>query len=196
MADGIAPWPWRLRGVALSQRRADEGCGNQNRTEVPGQEPCDCLRRKLETRGVSRAAPDSTQMSVHDSPVRKGIWKCQTTVVLNWPVYKPDREEQYGREIIAQRFFQSGRQWAIGGGQPCLPSLDGHPQNWGSLPLGLTREDLVHLYEGPWRGLRAVVEKKVIDFHGHPFQPTKQALTERVNEAISARRNLRISPTI
>jgi predicted TIM-barrel fold metal-dependent hydrolase len=58
------------------------------------------------------------------------------------------------------------------------------------LPFGLTREDLVHLYEGPWRGLRAVVEKKVIDFHGHPFQPTKQALTERENEAISARQEL------
>ena len=31
-----------------------------------------------------------------------------------------------------------------------------------------SREDMVHLYEGPWRGLRAVVEKKVIDFHTHP----------------------------
>lgn len=32
---------------------------------------------------------------------------------------------------------------------------------------GLSREDLVHLVEGPWRRLRAVIEKKVIDFHTH-----------------------------
>jgi predicted TIM-barrel fold metal-dependent hydrolase len=84
---------------------------------------------------------------------------------------------------------------AGGGGLLGAAGLAGLPsaaaaQNCGPLPFGLTREDLVHLYEGPWRGLRAVVEKKVIDFHGHPFQPTKQALTERENEAISARQEL------
>ncbi len=36
---------------------------------------------------------------------------------------------------------------------------------------GLTREDLVHLVEGPWRRLRAVIEKKVIDFHTHNWNP-------------------------
>jgi len=36
---------------------------------------------------------------------------------------------------------------------------------------GLTREDLVHLVEGPWRRLRAVLERKVIDVHSHNWKP-------------------------
>jgi predicted TIM-barrel fold metal-dependent hydrolase len=45
----------------------------------------------------------------------------------------------------------------------------GLPQSCANLPFGLSREDLVHLFIGPWRGLRAVLEKKVIDLHAHPF---------------------------
>src|SRR5688500_18578833 len=55
------------------------------------------------------------------------------------------------------------------------------------LPLGLTREDLVHLFEGPWRGLRAVVEKKVIDVHGHPFQLAQEPRTQADDAEIRAR---------
>ena len=87
-------------------------------------------------------------------------------------------------------FFKAGGSGLLGAAGFASFPPTATPQNWGSLPLGLTREDLVHLYEGPWRGLRAVVEKKVIDFHGHPFQPTKQALTEQGNEAFSARQEL------
>jgi len=36
---------------------------------------------------------------------------------------------------------------------------------------GLTREDLVHLVEGPWRRLKAVLEGKVIDVHSHTWKP-------------------------
>ena len=87
-------------------------------------------------------------------------------------------------------FFKAGGRGLLGAAAwASLPSIAA-AQDWSSLPLGLTREDLVHLYEGPWRSLRAVVEKKVIDFHGHPFQPTKQALTQHENEVLAARQEL------
>ena len=87
-------------------------------------------------------------------------------------------------------FLKAGASGLLGAaGLAGLPSA-AQSQNGGQLPFGLTREDLVHLYEGPWRGLRPVIEKKVIDFHGHPFQPTRQALTEAGNEAIAARQEL------
>jgi predicted TIM-barrel fold metal-dependent hydrolase len=55
------------------------------------------------------------------------------------------------------------------------------------LPLDLSREDLVHLFEGPWRGLGAVVEKKVIDVHGHPYQLAQEPRTAADEPAIRAR---------
>jgi len=55
---------------------------------------------------------------------------------------------------------------------------------------GLTREDLVHLVEGPWRRLRAVVEKRVIDFHAHNWSGEVKKIRlagkvrERKNEGV------------
>ena len=71
-----------------------------------------------------------------------------------------------------------------GGGVPAAARLQAHDPN--CLPLGLTREDLVHLLEGPWRGLRAVIEKKVIDVHGHPFQLAKEAATPADDASLRA----------
>jgi len=36
---------------------------------------------------------------------------------------------------------------------------------------GLTREDLIHLVEGPWRRLKAVLDKTVVDVHCHNWKP-------------------------
>jgi predicted TIM-barrel fold metal-dependent hydrolase len=51
----------------------------------------------------------------------------------------------------------------------------------------ISREDLVHLFEGPWRGLRAVIERKVIDLHSHNFQPIRQGLTQASMNELSKR---------
>ncbi len=47
------------------------------------------------------------------------------------------------------------------------------------LPEGITREDLVNLLDGPWQRLRAVLEKKVVDFHTHNWQYQDTGFTFR-----------------
>jgi predicted TIM-barrel fold metal-dependent hydrolase len=51
-------------------------------------------------------------------------------------------------------------------------------------PAGITREDLVHLVEGPWRRLRAVIEQKVVDMHTHPREFDDSGLTKEDREKI------------
>jgi len=65
------------------------------------------------------------------------------------------------------------------GSLPCLGALglaafesSARGQSYGGIPQPgavpeITREDLVQLFVGPWRKLRAVIEKKVIDVHCH-----------------------------
>jgi predicted TIM-barrel fold metal-dependent hydrolase len=53
-----------------------------------------------------------------------------------------------------------------------------------TLPPGITREDLVNLVDGPWLRLRAVLEKKVIDFHTHNIQLEDTALNWSERAAI------------
>ncbi len=65
-----------------------------------------------------------------------------------------------------------------------------HSLAWGQFyrpPPRFSREDMVHLFEGPWRGLRAVIEKKVTDIHCHLSRvKTAEGLVASAEELITS----------
>lgn len=74
--------------------------------------------------------------------------------------------------LLRRDFFKS-----LGLGSLVLGCTQSPASAHDCLPAGITRDDLTGLIDGPWQRLRAVMEKKVIDFHTHNWQFEDTALT-------------------
>src|SRR3972149_8092563 len=80
---------------------------------------------------------------------------------------KAERKKLFRRDFLKLGSALSLAGLGLDGFRPQALAQNPNPS---CMPLGLTREDLVHLFTGPWQGLRAVKEKKVIDIHSHLYR--------------------------